>query len=217
MNNSSFPTAVDVTLHRYNHIDNRLWVHIKNQLDYVEVDDMSVVVSLGQLTTILEMHYMPMINRIKSTGVEFLHKKVTSPYFMYMMCKDMPNLQFIKLTLSHDKKFTRLIESEGSKMLKFEFKILAMTINLPDLFDMEEIQVLNPIFEELNILEEGIPYNRMRIVEVLDDIDDWIEREINLDFDEGMIDPIPLLTAFMDMVDPKVEGDNPLTLIVTDY
>jgi hypothetical protein len=217
MNSNTLPTAIDVTLHKYNHIDNRLWVQIKNQLDYIEVDETSVVVSISQLSTILDANYLPMINRIKSTGSDFLHKKVTSPYFLYIMSNDMPNLQLVKITLSLDKKFTRLIESEGHKILKFEFKILAMTIDLQEMFDIDELQVINPILEELEILEDGIHYNRMRIVDVLDKIDYWIEKEIDLEYDETLEDPIPLLTALMDIIDQKMEGDNPLALIVTDY
>ena len=42
-------TSVDVTLHKYNHFDNRLWVEIKNNLDYMEVNEDSVIVSASQI------------------------------------------------------------------------------------------------------------------------------------------------------------------------
>jgi hypothetical protein len=45
MNISDCPTSVDVTLYRYNHLDNRLWVQMKNELDYIEVSDDSIIVS----------------------------------------------------------------------------------------------------------------------------------------------------------------------------
>ena len=95
MNISNFPTAVDVTLHRYNHMDNRLWTQIKNELDYVDLNETSVVVSISQLRSLLDDNYISLINQIKSTGAESLHKKVSSPYFLYMMCIDMPNLQLV--------------------------------------------------------------------------------------------------------------------------
>lgn len=214
---SSFPTAVDVTLHRYNHLDNRLWTQIKNDLDYVEVDDKSLVVSRGQIMAILESNYNQMIHQIKATGTDSLYKKVTSPYFIYMMCNDMPNMQLVKFTLSHDKKFTRLIESESGKVLKFDFKVLAMTIRLSEIFEKEELDIINKILEDLKILEEEIPYSRLRIVDLLDTLDDWIETEIDRELDEGEEDPVPLITAVMDLIDMKTEGDNPITLIITDY
>lgn len=217
MNISNFPTVVDVTLYRYNHLDNRLWVQIKNDLDYIEVDEDAVIVDVNQLKKLLEVNYAPMINKIKSVGADFLHKKVNSPYFIYMMLGDLTNLKYIKITKSYDKEFTRLLEIEGNKLLKFDFKILSMTIRLHDWFYTRELKILNPILEELEILENGIPYTRTKLIELLDTLDIWLEKEIDKDLEEGVVDPIPLVTELMDLIDPKTERDNPLVLLVTDY
>ena len=64
-------TSVDVTLHKYNHFDNRLWVEIKNNLDYMEVNEDSVIVSASQIISLLENLYMPMINKVRSVGSDF--------------------------------------------------------------------------------------------------------------------------------------------------
>ena len=217
MNISKLPTAVDVTLQRYNHMDNRLWTQLKNQLDYVEIDDTSVVVSIEQLRTFLDINYVSLVNKIKSTGAEFLHKKVNSPYFLYMMCVDMENLQLVKFTLAYDKKFSRLIENDGNKVLKFDFKILTMTLKLSDMFEKEDLAIINPVLEKLKILEEGVPYARLKMIDLLDTLDAWINSEIDRDLEEDEPDPIPLITTIMDMIDAKTESDDPLTLLVTDY
>ena len=217
MNISKLPTAVDVTLQRYNHMDNRLWTQLKNQLDYVEVDDKSIVVSIDQLRSFLDINYVSLVNKVKSSGAEFLHKKVNSPYFLYMMCIDMENLQLVKFTLDYDKKFTRLIENDGNKVLKFDFKILTMTLKLPDLFEKEDLAIINPVLEKLKILEEGVPYARLKMIDLLDTLDAWINSEIDRDLEEDELDPIPLITTIMDMIDAKSESDDPLTLLVTDY
>lgn len=217
MNISKLPTAVDVTLQRYNHMDNRLWTQLKNQLDYVEIDDTSVVVSIEQLRTFLDINYVSLVNKIKSTGAEFLHKKVNSPYFLYMMCVDMENLQLVKFTLAYDKKFSRLIENDGNKVLKFDFKILTMTLKLSDVFEKEDLAIINPVLEKLKILEEGVPYARLKMIDLLDTLDAWINSEIDRDLKEDEPDPIPLITTIMDMIDAKSESDDPLTLLVTDY
>jgi len=217
MNISKLPTAVDVTLQRYNHMDNRLWTQLKNQLDYVEIDDTSVVVSIEQLRTFLDINYVSLVNKIKSTGTEFLHKKVNSPYFLYMMCIDMENLQLVKFTLDYDKKFSRLIENDGNKVLKFDFKILTMTLKLSDMFEKEDLAIINPVLEKLKILEEGVPYARLKMIDLLDTLDAWINSEIDRDLEEDEPDPIPLITTIMDMIDAKSESDDPLTLLVTDY
>lgn len=217
MNISLLPTAVDVTLYRYNHLDNQMWVRIKNDIDYIPVDDNSVMVSYEQLSIFLETYYLPEINKIKSVGSEFLHKKVHSPYFIYMMMMDMQNLQYIKFTKSYDKSFSRILEVDGNKILKFDFKVLSVTIPLHEIFNQAELNQINPILERLKILEEDVPYARIKMIDLLDQLDAWISVEMDNDIPEDSVDPIPLITMFMDMVDAKVESDNPLVLLVTDY
>ena len=217
MDISLLPTAVDVTLYRYNHLDNQMWVRIKNDIDYIPVDDNSVMVSYEQLSIFLETYYLPEINKIKSVGSEFLHKKVHSPYFIYMMMVDMQNLQYIKFTKSYDKSFSRILEVDGNKILKFDFKVLSVTIPLHEIFNQAELNQINPILEKLKILEEDVPYTRIKMIDLLDQLDAWISVEMDNDIPEDSVDPIPLITMFMDMVDAKVESDNPLVLLVTDY
>lgn len=217
MDISLLPTAVDVTLYRYNHLDNQMWVRIKNDIDYIPVDDNSVMLSYDQLSIFLETYYLPEINKIKSVGSEFLHKKVHSPYFIYMMMMDMQNLQYIKFTKSYDKSFSRILEVDGNKILKFDFKVLSVTIPLHELFNQAELNQINPILEKLKILEEDVPYARIKMIDLLDQLDAWISVEMDNDIPEDSVDPIPLITMFMDMVDAKVESDNPLVLLVTDY
>jgi hypothetical protein len=217
MNISNCPTTVDVTLYRYNHLDNRLWVQLKNELDYIEVSDDSIIVSYEQMMSLLQAHYSSMINKIKSVGADFLHKNVNSPYFIYMMLTDLQNLQYIKITKSYDKTFTRLLEIDGDKMLKFDFKILTMTIPLYDIYSPEELRVINPILEDLKILEPDVPYVRVGMINLLDTLDIWVTGEMDNDIEEGEIDPIPLITELLDMIDPKIERDNPNVLLITDY
>jgi hypothetical protein len=93
-----------------------------------------------------------------------------------------------------------------------------MTIRLHDWFYTKELKVLNPILEELKILEDGVPYNRIKLIDLLDILDIWVNKEIDKDIDEDIeIDPMPLVTELMDLIDPKIERDNPLVLLVTDY
>jgi len=217
MDINKFPTAVGVTLHRYNHLDNQMWTRIKNDLNYIEADENSVIVSTSQLVHLFDLYYLNEINKIKSTGSEFLHKKVTTPYFLYMMCQDLSNLQYVKFTKGLDKTFSRILENDGDKILKFDFKVLSATINLYDIFNQNELDIVNPILEELEILEEEVPYTRIKLIELLDRLDMWVNNEIDDDIPEGSVDPIPLVTSFIDAIDPKVESDNPIVLLVTDY
>jgi hypothetical protein len=218
MNASNLPIVIDITLHKYNHLDNRLWVQIKNDLNYIDVDGDSVLVDVDELRNLIEVNYASMINTVKSVGSDFLHKKVNSIYFIYGILIDFSNLKFIKVTKSCDKKFTRLLEIEGDKMLKFDFKVLSMTLRLHDWFYTEELKILNPILEELKILEEGIPYNRIKLIDLVDSLEGWLDREMSEQISEtAKHDPVPLVTELIELIDPKIERDNPLLLLITDH
>lgn len=217
MDTNLFPTAVDITLHKYNHFDNQLWTRIKNELDYIDVNENSVMVTVTDLGNLFDAYYLDEINQIKSVGAEFLHKKVTTQYFIYMMMVDMQNLQYVKFTRSMDKSFNRIIDIEGDKILKFDFKVLSMTINLYELFSPEDLKLVNPILESIGIFEEEVPYNRIKLSSLLDSLDAWVNQSISFEFDEDERDPLPLITAFIDIMDPKTERDDPIVLLVTDY
>jgi hypothetical protein len=48
-NMSLMPTAVSVTLYRYNYIDNKIWAQIQNDLDFIENSDGTIQHLLGKL------------------------------------------------------------------------------------------------------------------------------------------------------------------------
>jgi len=184
----------------------------------MEINEDSIIVSSKQILSLLENMYMPMINKVKSVGADFLHKNVHSPYFIYMMCQDLQDLKFIRFNKNYDKSFTRLLEIEGDKLLKFDFKVLSMKLRLYDLYDIDELKKINSVFEQLHILEEDVPYSRIHLIQLLDTLDLWLTSEIERDISELKgPDPIPLITTIMDMIDPKTEKDDPLVSIVTDY
>jgi hypothetical protein len=210
-----FSTAINATLYKYNYLDNQIWTRLKNTVDYIEIERWSILVSSDQLIEFLEINYRPIVNRIKAVGAEFLHKEVNTPWFLYAVLNEMQDLQYIKFNLNCDKKYTRLVEIDGDKMIKFDFKVLSMTINFYDFFTKSELDRLNKSLVRLNLFEEGVPYLRMLLVDFLNKIDEFVSK--SYDADESVKKEADLLASFMDLVDPKLERDNPLVLFVTDY
>jgi hypothetical protein len=210
-----FSTAINATLYKYNYLDNQIWTRLKNTVDYIEIEHDSILVSSDQLIEFLEINYRPIVNRIKAVGAEFLHKEVNTPWFLYAVLNEMQDLQYIKFNLNCDKKYTRLVEIDGDKMIKFDFKVLSMTINFYDFFTKSELDRLNKSLVRLNLFEEGVPYLRMLLVDFLNKIDEFVSK--SYDADESVKKEADLLASFMDLVDPKLERDNPLVLFVTDY
>jgi hypothetical protein len=212
---SLFPTSIDVTLHKYNYIDNKLWVQIKNQLDYIEVDDFSIIITKQQLQVILVEHYSNEINKIKSTGSKFFHNQVNTIYFVWMFIEEMSNLQYIKLTLNSDKSYSRLlINEDGDKSIEFDFKLLSITIRLTDIFELNEVAVINQMLNDLNLLQFDETYIRLRALDLINSVDNYLAE---LDDEDELEESTATITDFLELFNYKIERDNPLTLLVTDY
>lgn len=208
---SSMPTAIDVTLYKYNYIDNKLWAQIQNDTDFIELGNDSIMISSSQLKHILDTHYQNSINKIRAVGSDFIHKEINTIYFLYQLLLEMENLQYIKFTVNKDKKYSRIIEHDGVKMIQFSFKLLTATFRLFDLYEDEELPMVNKILEELEILEPGIPYTRLNAKELYDSILFYLEEKDPEDVDAGIV------TDILDILESKIEKEDPLILLITDY
>jgi hypothetical protein len=205
------PTAIDVTLYKYNYIDNKLWAQIQNDTDFIELGNDSIMISASQLKFVLDTYYQNSINRIKSVGSDFIHKEINTVFFLFQILLEMENLQYIKFTLNKDKKYSRIIETDGVKMIQFSFKLLTATFRLYDLYDDDELLLVNKILEEIEILEDGIPYARLNAKELYDTILLYLEEKDPEDLEAGIV------TDILDILESKIEKEDPLILLITDY
>jgi hypothetical protein len=208
---SLLPTAVDVTLYKYNYIDNKLWTRIQNDIDFIQTQDDSVLISATQLKYLLDTYYVKDVNRIKTLGNDVMHKEVNSIYFLYRMLTDMVNLQYIKFNLNSDKGYNRLISVEGKKVLQFGFKIITATLRLSDLYDDDEIHLVNKALYKMGILSEDSHYVRIFASELADRIDDFLTENEEDDYEAGVVADI------IDVIESKLEPENTLILLITDY
>jgi|DEB19_MinimDraft_2_1074335.scaffolds.fasta_scaffold14973_2 negative regulator of sigma E activity len=212
---SLVPTSVDVTLYKYNYIDNRLWTQIHNETDFIQNPDGSIITSTQQISAILDRHYIDIINKIKTVGSEVIYKEINSVYFLYQMVLEMENLQYIKLNLNTDKSYNRLIELDGSKILQFGFKVLTATIRLSDIYDDDELESVNAVLNKIGILKNNQNYTRVFAKDLAEAIDSHL---ILLEEDsENELDEDAIITDILDILEAKLEPENSLILLITDY
>lgn len=205
---SLLPTAVDVTLYKYNYVDNKIWTQLNNQVDFIKVSEDSIIVSSSQMIYFLEENYKNEINKFNSVGSEILHREIDTTFFLHQMCEEIENMQFIKITLNNKKDYTRLIEIEGSKILQFNFKILSATLRLTDVYDEEDLIRANRALAKLKLLNSDTPYLRIKAKELGSIIDTNMDEK-----DEDM----SVLLDILDILEHKMERDNSLILLITDY
>ena len=208
---SLMPTAVDVTLYKYNYIDNKLWTQLHNQTEFIQISDESVMVSTSQLKAVLETNYLSIINKIKTVGSDVIHKEINSVFFLYQMCLEMENLQYIKFNLNMDKSYSRMIEIDNKKILQFSFKVITATLRLFDLYTEDELPRVNKILEKIGVLHPERPYNRVFAAELSDGIDMYVGLHGEDDHESGIVLDI------LDILEAKLEPENALILLITDY
>ena len=151
-----------------------------------------------------------------------IHKEVNSIYFISNMLRQMKHLRWIKFTLSKNRNYSRLVTSpEGDKQIKFGFKILHLTLRTFDILEPGEIKIFNKILIEEKVIEDGIPYRRLKLNDLLGILDEWLikaDKNSIQEISQNEIDVIDAISIMLDMMgDPKLSGDNPEVLLVTDY
>jgi hypothetical protein len=208
---SNLPTSIDITLYKYNYIDNQLWARLYNEVDHIKVDDDSILVHAGLLVDLLQKYYEPMLRKIGAVSLDFLHKEANTIYFLIRIMQEMDRLVFIKFTRSYKKKFSRMIEDEEQKMLRFDYKVLTITFRLAEFFTNSELNVVNKYLFKQGILDEDVPFSSYKLSDFLNTVDKIIETS-----EEDMIAG-DLFSGILDIIDPRVESDNPVVLLVTDY
>jgi hypothetical protein len=119
------------------------------------------------------------------------------------------NLDWVTFTISYDKKFSRLIKIENREVLSFYFRIEEGIFDLTKVFDRDSLDIINRKIIEFGIMPnkylERSPYFYMKssmLFEILG----------QLEMDEA-------LNTFdvLDQIDPKLEEDDPILLVITDY
>ena len=215
--------VIDIVLYKYNHSDNKLWTGIRNNVEYLEPNDGSIIVTKDQLENYIKHSFKSELNIFNAAGYEVIHKEVNSIYFIVNMLKNMKQLRWIKLTLNKNSKYSRLVkDANGNSQIKFGFKILHMTIKTFDIFEtFEEVQMFNKILIDQKILEDGTPYRRIKLNDLVDRLDEWIiraDKNVIESINETDMDVVDAVANMLDMMsDQKLSGDNPEVLLVTDY
>ena len=211
LNVNHIPTVIDISLYRYNYIDYRMWAQIRNQLDYKDMGDNSMIISSEQLRAFIITNYKNEINKVASYGFQVPRKDATSIYFMHRVTTEMVNLKYIKLTLDSDKSYTRIIEEDKDKTIKYDFAILKATLNLADIFAEPELKQINLILEDMGLLIPGKPYFNGQYLHIFNKLEVYLSTTKKDSF-ESLV-----LLALLDALEISIDKENPMLMVITDY
>jgi hypothetical protein len=207
------PTHIKFTLYKSDYIDSIIisrvlkecknWNNTGDNIYTVKAESFkSAILSSARLKS--EVTKIQAHNSESNPNVK--HNSIT---FLWFIFKKLPNLDWLSFNISLDKNFTRVIKFENKEILNFFFKIEEGIFNLTKVFDRKSLDIINRKKIEFGLMPNSyldrLPYFYLN-ASVLFDI--LIELEA-----DGLLNTFDLL----DQIDHKLEEDNPLLLVITDY
>lgn len=209
LSNDRFSEVVDVILFKYNSIDSRLWALIKNSDSHRKIDSDTALIGREALKSILTKNFKSEINKFKSAEGSVVHKDATSVYFLWKMLEDMRAVRWIKLNLAKNANYSRVIEVDGIKTIKFSLKTLRGTFRTFDYFHRHDIPLVNSVLCNAEILGKEDHYKVLKLNEILMKLDHHL---IKINTSEVA----QAVAVIAETLEPY-EQDNPEVLIITDY
>lgn len=202
---------IDITLFKFNHYDNLIWTKCLNQVDYMRVDADSILVSPNQLKQLLDLNFKRDLLKIRAITFELIHRDANSLYFLDRILGDFSRLKWIKITLSKSRNFSRMVKINNDKQIKYSFKIVKATLRLNELFDWDQIQLINPVLKDLKLIDKNKPYAALNVGTILNKL------ETALNYETVSDDQAEIIGLIIDTLSFKIETDNADILLVTDW
>lgn len=207
------PTHIKFTLYKSDYIDSIIISRVlKECKNWNDTDDKIYTVKAESFKNALlgSARLKTEVAKTQTHNLEsnsnFKHNSIT---FLWFIFKKLPNLDWLSFNISYDKNFTRVVKFENKEILNFFFKIEEGIFNLTKIFDRKSLDIINRKKIEFGLMPNSyldrLPYFYLK-ASVLFDI--LIELET-----DGSLNTFDLL----DQIDYKLEEDDPLLLVITDY
>jgi hypothetical protein len=207
------PTHISFTLYKFDYIDSIIISRVLRECKNWNISDKnSYTVKVDSFKSALlgSKRLSAEIQRTKIHGLTPIPGlKPNTVTFLWSIIERLPNLTWLTFDISYDKKFTRLIKIENREMLSFYFKINEGLFDLTRVFDRESLDTINKKIIQFGIMPnkylERSPYFYMKASTLFDVL--------------GQLEMDETLSTFelLDEIDPKLEEDDPILLVITDY
>ena len=207
------PTHISFTLYKNDYIDGLIISRVKKECKNESERPNEFTLTLDRFNGAIRTSAFLRAELTKSMNQDLLPNpnfKPNSIFFLQSIINRLPNLQKITFKISNDKIFTRLVKVEGNReIVSFHFNILEGHLDLTRILTREQLDTFNKRFMEVGIMKnkflERAPYFYIKATLLFDILSDLDQAQVLEAFD--------IITA----VDPKIEEDDPILLVKTDY
>lgn len=208
-NKDTFAEVVDITLYRYNSVDNRIWAILKNSEAHKKLSKHSILVSSDSLKEILLAHFRKEINRVESLHSSIVHKEATSVYFLWKMLEDLLGLRWVKFTLNSNVAYNRVVDIDDMKTIKYSVKVVRGTLRMFDIFNPAQLPLINTILHKAHVLKQNQQFTIIKVEDLMTKLDILLAKNNSSE----IATPVNAILAEID----QYHTDNPELLLVTDF
>jgi hypothetical protein len=207
----SIPTHISCALYEKNEIDSLIISLIKKDCKNYAVDSVDVysvspesLLKAFQKSKIIKDIVVEIDKTINTSDF-----KPNSVYFLNNIIAKLTNLRLITFVFLKDVDFTRILKTDIKNLGLFNYTIIEGNFDLTKIFDRKSLDIFNRNLIQMNILPskymERRPYVYMKTDVLFDIIDVMNSNGLLKEFD------------LFNYIDPKLEKDDPMLLIKTDY
>ena len=207
-NRDTFSEVIDITLHKYNSIDLRLWGIVTRFSTTKTLSEDAVLIDVSDLKKIIYAGFKSEISRFKAISDVAIHKEATSIYFINQIFETMSNLRWVKFTLNKNSSYSRIINVDQIKTIKYSTKTLRGSIRLFDIFNEHEADVASMIVRRANLLGQEEHFMVMRIRQFLSSLDLFLS-------ENNTTEVFNIINAIIQRVE-EYESDDPEMLLIAD-
>lgn len=203
-----FSEVVDITLYRYNSIDIKLWGLISRDFECKKLGEDVYLVPINKMQQYINKWFMSDVNRFQSVSEVSIHKEATSIYFIWQMFTNMPNLRWIKVTLNKNLTYSRIVNIDQIKTIKYNLKTVRGSLRLFDMFNTRELNIVNGILEHCKLLAPDQMYRVFKLKKFMAVLDMYLS-------DDSAAETFGMVNAIIQKLEPY-ESDDPELLLITD-
>ena len=203
-----FSEVVDITLYRYNSIDIKLWGLISRDFECKKLGEDVYLVPINKMQQYINKWFMSDVNRFQSVSEVSIHKEATSIYFIWQMFTNMPNLRWIKVTLNKNLTYSRIVNIDQIKTIKYNLKTVRGSLRLFDMFNTRELNIVNGILEHCKLLTHDQMYRVFKLKKFMAVLDMYLS-------DDSAAETFGMVNAIIQKLEPY-ESDDPELLLITD-
>jgi len=206
------PTHIEFTLYKFDYIDSVIITRVLNECKNYNTESSIYTIKVDSFKNAVKgsKRLRREILKAETDGLSSSpDNKPNSMHFLWSIMDRLNNLEWLTFKISYDKKYTRMVKIENRSVMSFYFKINEGIFDLTKVFEREQLDIINKKIIQFGIMKnkylERSSFFYMKASALLE-----IFTQLEVD---GELSTFEIL----DHIDPKLEEDDPILVVKTDY